>query len=1233
MANSPKKATEKKESGTQAKRTTSKASSPAKTASKAQNAKVAPKRATSDTGKKTAATRASSSRVSKAKNTSLKENKNSDITIEDLLKKTNQDNSEVLNSEVDAQNESVHIGIKYEFKLLSLFALLVFLLISLHTNATGVVGKFIKEIFLGTFGFVGFIVPYLIFAFIFMGINKKMHKHKFRIRFSILFLFLTGTFMMGIINMHTLDKNPLNFDYISQSYINGANLIGNGAFGNVFISLLYKPIGVWGIIILLILSFVSFMIFAFYFKPTEFVGTMGKKAAKGTNSLKNTIKNKRDELVELAKARSESKSDLDEKKAIEDLKINDINNSEQGEVLNNAVVSNEGTSLETDTFNIRMSELLSVANNIGNRDEELKTSDKQAKEQPDSDLLGNYDSNLSEDLALKEQNKAPVASIDYDFDSVIQRYKVRSKFEKLVGILNDATDGFADIDEEKAIISPDDEVGSEFKRLSIPKEKNAEDNVVVESKSDIISVDIFDNADVQNFDYTQFKSFHSTGRAVSDEIKPLEDISSNIKNFVASKMANKQENSSEIKNIEIDYPTFDINTSSGVNTESPVESDLMSNDKIVINYFGAKNSNNSDLLIDILQRAKNEQSSQPNIDVVDEQAFDVEEKVADIAEEQIINVVGVPVVDDVEEMFYNNEEDVILDNADEEIIQSEEAILESEKPATIDIVRENAPSSSKVAQNSSAVAPNKTSGATNAQSSSTMTFEEVSGTIVREINGSNGDERKYQINLKNDEEEKLKPNYDNYILPLVDILKQGNINMSEKDEAEIIENAKRLDQTFKDFKIDARIVDISRGPMITRYEIAPSPGVKVSKIVGLSDDIALSLAAVSVRIVAPIPGKAAIGIEIPNKNTSIVTLKDVLNTERYKKEKSLLKFALGLDISGTPIISDLSKMPHLLIAGATGSGKSVCVNTIIASILYNAKPDEVKFLMIDPKVVELNMYNGIPHLILPVVTDSKKASIALNWAVQEMTQRYTKFAEAGVKDIASYNNKIENDEDYEFLPRIVVIIDELSDLMMVAPNQVEEAICRLAQMARACGIHLIVATQRPSVDVITGLIKANIPSRIAFAVSSQIDSRTIIDMAGAEQLLGKGDMLYFPVGLAKPMRVQGSFVSEEEIEKIVKFVSNQTEGYNTYDIDAIETVNESENFDESNGDVDPLLEQAITYIITAQKASTSLIQRKFRIGYNRAARMIEQMEERGIVGPARGSKPREVLVSSEESLN
>lgn len=474
--------------------------------------------------------------------------------------------------------------------------------------------------------------------------------------------------------------------------------------------------------------------------------------------------------------------------------------------------------------------------------------------------------------------------------------------------------------------------------------------------------------------------------------------------------------------------------------------------------------------------------------------------------------------------------------------------------------------------------------------------------------------------------EKIKQEFDNYRVPKIHILKKNKALVNENKNA-LYEKAKYLEEILSNFNVDAQVIEISKGPAITRYEIELKPGTKMSKITNLSDDIALHLATQQVRI-APVPNKAAVGIEVPNEDTSIVTLREVLDSPAFSNNKSKLSAGLGKNISGAPIVADLAKMPHMLIAGATGSGKSVCVNTLITSILLNANPNEVKFLMIDPKVVELNNYNGIPHLILPVVTDPKKASIALNWAVQEMTRRYNAFAESGSRDITGFNKKFGDDPD-QFMPQIVVIIDELADLMMVAPNQVEDAICRLAQMARAAGIHLIVATQRPSVDVITGVIKANIPSRIAFAVSSAIDSRTIIDMSGAEKLLGKGDMLYYPVGSTKPQRVQGAFISEEEVETVVNAVKNQFEAF-AYDESILDSVNSesSQGSSDASDAEDEHLQNAIHLVVEMEQASISMLQRKFKIGYNRAARLVDEMEARGIVGPSLGSKPRNVLISS-----
>ncbi len=472
-------------------------------------------------------------------------------------------------------------------------------------------------------------------------------------------------------------------------------------------------------------------------------------------------------------------------------------------------------------------------------------------------------------------------------------------------------------------------------------------------------------------------------------------------------------------------------------------------------------------------------------------------------------------------------------------------------------------------------------------------------------------------------DELAKPMYE---FPEIALLKQNIKGMlANEDRNEIIENAKKLEDTLMSFGVEARVINVSKGPSVTRYELQPKAGVKVSRIVNLSDDIALALAARGVRIEAPIPGKAAVGIEIPNKETTPVYLREVIEDPKFQKSTKKISVALGKDVSGEVIVGDLSKMPHVLIAGATGSGKSVCINSLIISILYKYDPEHVRLLMVDPKVVELNVYNGIPHLLIPVVTDPKKAAGALNWAVNEMTRRYQSFAEHGVRNMEGFN-EVAKKKKLQSLPYIVIIVDELADLMMVSANEVEDYIARLAQMARAAGMHLVIATQRPSVDVITGVIKANIPSRISFAVSSAIDSRTILDSGGAEKLLGKGDMLYYPVGEQKPKRIQGAFISEEEVEAIVSRIKVHKDKL-SYDEDIINHIEKGRGDSEQSDESDELYKQAVRVVVENQQASTSFLQRKMRIGYNRAARIMDELEDRGVISERDGSKPRQVLLN------
>lgn len=476
-----------------------------------------------------------------------------------------------------------------------------------------------------------------------------------------------------------------------------------------------------------------------------------------------------------------------------------------------------------------------------------------------------------------------------------------------------------------------------------------------------------------------------------------------------------------------------------------------------------------------------------------------------------------------------------------------------------------------------------------------------------------------------------------YTYPKLDLLNNNaKSKMKNEDKQDLFDNANKLEDTLMSFGVEAKVLQVTKGPSVTRFEIQPRPGVKVSKIVNLQDDIALGLAASAVRMEAPIPGKSAIGIEVPNKKQTPVFLREVLDSKEFQESTKKISFALGKDITGTCIVGDLSEMPHMLIAGATGSGKSVCINSLIVSLLYKYSPDEIKLLMIDPKVVELSIYNGIPHLLIPVVTEPKKAAGALNWAVNEMDKRYELFTKYKVKNIKSYNQQVDKGFISEKLPYIVLIVDELADLMMTCPNDVEDYICRLAQKARAAGIHLIIATQRPSVDVITGVIKANIPSRISFAVSSGVDSRTILDQTGAEKLLGRGDMLYSPMGANKPLRIQGAFISEEEVENVVDFIKSSEDEVN-YREEIIEHIN-NENLSSSShsGDSeenDELLDEAIKLVVEYQQASTSFIQRKLRIGFNRASRIMEELEAKGIISERDGSKPRQVLIAKDEIYN
>lgn len=574
-----------------------------------------------------------------------------------------------------------------------------------------------------------------------------------------------------------------------------------------------------------------------------------------------------------------------------------------------------------------------------------------------------------------------------------------------------------------------------------------------------------------------------------------------------------------------------------------------------------------------------------------------------------------------------------LTEPEESAVRSEETLTESDTynvPDDIDIskILSELPKKS-VSPSDSDVSEQKTEASRSASlstPSAAKSSADRSSANAKEVTSSESDE---PLEIVEEEIEK-------YEFPPLELLDQGKGSGNQQTAASLKQTALKLQQTFESFGVGVQVTNVSCGPAVTRYELQPDQGVKVSRIVSLSDDIKLNLAVADIRIEAPIPGKAAVGIEVPNTHKEMVHLRDLLESDKCKQAKSKLAFAVGKDIGGQTVVADIEKMPHLLIAGATGSGKSVCINTIIMSILYRADPNEVKMIMIDPKVVELNVYNGLPHLLIPVVTDPKKAAGSLNWAVNTMMDRYNKFAEIGAKDLKSYNARVENlpyeSEQHKKMPQIIIIIDELADLMMVAQSEVEDAICRLAQLARAAGIHLIIATQRPSVNVITGLIKANVPSRIAFSVSSGVDSRTILDMNGAEKLLGNGDMLFYPQGLQKPVRVQGAFVSENEIARVTDFIRAHLTSQPVYSETikkSIETASVS-SASSSNSDKDVYFEEAGRFIIEKDKASIGMLQRVYKIGFNRAARIMDQLCEAGVVGPEIGTKPRQIKMTMEE---
>lgn len=704
----------------------------------------------------------------------------------------------------------------------------------------------------------------------------------------------------------------------------------------------------------------------------------------------------------------------------------------------------------------------------------------------------------------------------------------------------------------------------------------------------------------------------------------------NIKDTIEKSLKKKKEVDSKKKetHVDIENPSTEYSNDKADifyknNTQdfaTPEESKIENTEDIFTGIIINSNSKQDvveNLDEDIIAKASNILSNKDKLDISENYTNDIVEP--ELKEETI------EVVEESTDRIF---EDVYAEEIPKEYIDSQADIKELDDEELLDEDDYVIPYKEKMSNDLATL----TKGERKIVTASGKVIESDSEELQKKIELARAEKYEKSLIKKENREVHKKP----YVFPPSNLLKLSENKKVVSDE-EYKQTAIKLQQTLHNFGVSVRVTNISCGPVVTRYELSPEQGVKVSKIVALQDDIKLSLAANDIRIEAPIPGKSAVGIEVPNKENNIVYFRELIESKEFKEDKYRLGFAVGKDISGQTVVTDIAKMPHLLIAGATGSGKSVCINTLIMSILYKYSPDDVKLIMVDPKVVELSIYNGIPHLLIPVVTEPKKAASAINWAVAEMTDRYKKFADAGVRDLRGYNEKIEKAKlrgEVEDLPeklsQIVIIIDELADLMMVAQNEVEEAICRLAQLARACGIHLVIATQRPSVNVITGLIKANIPSRIAFAVTSGVDSRTILDSVGADKLLGKGDMLFSPQGSPKPMRVQGAFISDNEVQDVVDFIKNQ--GYSeSYDMNTLEKIENGSSIDNrtSNTDVDELFLQAGRFIIDKEKASIGNLQRVFKIGFNRAARIMDQLYEAGVVGNEQGTKPREILMDME----
>ncbi len=1085
----------------------------------------------------------------------------------------------------------------YGIKLIILFAFTLFSILSVHTSFVGPAGSMLSHIYFGLFGKLGYIVPYFIFLLVLFSINPNFKKTKMKYLggsisiFSALLLIISLENIDTIIEMLTFNKtSALSFQGLNIAYEAGVSKAGGGLIGflleYLFMQILGKG-GVYVVILAMILLAISLA------TNISIKSIFAKKKA-----IKETLSNvKIPTPVRWDETSSKrSRRRINDKKVVKDTKP-------------------------------VMATVTPIASVTTSNSQKMKDMRKRVDRIKKSTHNGVKHYSAIKGLANQDNDN----------------YKIRESMKSKVKT-------FRVYDSDKEFPEQGTIVAQKFNRHSEIDAKTLVNGKIPNSDNDVKPEEVKEGSpEIIQTSTLSSEVIHEEKQMVEKEAAPVatqetfKEILSETPNETLNEASTNNETIQEHKQDEPEDRITRQNNTSAENVDA-INKD-MPGDRGVLNFKSKESKMDENFSLrnrpkmhgEFAEDSEDMDSSEPAFKVPSiSELHGKDEKIEAEVEHEIKTIPSIS-------GLKNHEMTVKVPSISQ--LHTKEELAQSD-------LEKNQYSAEKSDIN---IQKNKN--------------------VVENIDKSAVNNKSTQQHVKRPSKvvENKKPKKKAYKKPSIDLLNTTNNSVDEK-QSDVLRKAEKLETTLKTFGVEATVIQINRGPTITMFELELKPGIKVSKITGLTDDIALALAARRVRVIAPIPGKSAVGVEIPNKNKSLVGLKDVINTDDFKNAKSVLTCGLGKDITGTPVMMNLAKMPHLLIAGATGSGKSVCVNTLISSILFRATPDEVKFLMIDPKVVELNVYNGIPHLILPVVTDPKKAAIALNWAVSEMTRRYQLFAESGTRDVDSYNKKmrlknkeddpelsellnltsnmskknkvdvtkpninpalteldVNIDEDIEILPKIVVIIDELADLMMVAPDQVEDAICRLAQMARAAGIHLIVATQRPSVDVITGIIKANIPSRIAFSVSSQTDSRTILDRTGAEKLLGMGDMLYYPTGFSEPQRIQGAFISDDEVSKLTDMISAQVDDVE-YDDDILE--NDSFSLDKDE-EADEYLEDAIALVVNNGQGSASMLQRKFRIGYNRAARLIDEMEERGIVGPNKGSKPRDVLINLEdlEELN